>query len=106
MSWIEYTSYKNYPSGELKSIKYECDVNKRIRENDGVNTAWSYRDYMQRNADKIMNYNTKNALTHTNNTLRIINRGYSLNTMQTSDLKRSYLNKTKTVSCPSIPISF
>jgi len=104
MSWIEYTSYKHYPSGELKHINYECSLNKNIRERDGINTAWKYRDYLQSNSNKIINYNTKNSLTQPNpNVLNIVNRGFSY-TLKQSDMKQDYLKRTKTVSCPSIPM--
>jgi hypothetical protein len=99
MSWIEYTSYKNYPSGKLKQTPWECKVNEKIRIEDGLNTSWVYRDYLQKNTNIIINHNTKNALLYCNT--NVINRGYST---YPSDLKQSFLNKTKTnkICCPSI----
>ena len=107
MSWIEYTSFTNYPSRDLKSVHYECNVNKQIQENDGINSSWRHRTYLQKNTEMIINYNTKNALTHCNtNVLNIIDTGYSYNTVQPSDLKRHYLTKERSnVTCPSIPMT-
>ena len=99
MSWVEYTSYKNYPSGKLKETSWECKVNETIRVKDRLNTNWVYRDYLQKNANTIINHNTKNALLGRN---IIINRGYTCS----SDLKQSFLEKEKAskICCPSILI--
>lgn len=100
MSWIEYTSYKYYPSNELKSINYECNVNKEIREKDVIQTCWGHRNYLQRNAEMIIAYNTKNALSPS--VLNIATKSHSSN----SDLKNQYLIKMKSsfITCPSIPM--
>jgi len=100
MSWIEYTSYKNFPNN--LDFNYDCGINRQIRNNDRIKTSWGYREYMQRNANTIIDYNTKNALTNSNrNVLNIVNRGYS--NIQ-SDMKKQYLSKQKIVLCPSIPM--
>jgi hypothetical protein len=49
MSWVEYTSYQNYPSGNIKQLQWECKTNETIRKNDKLNTSWGYRDYLQKN---------------------------------------------------------
>jgi hypothetical protein len=100
MSWVEYTSYQNYPSGNIKQLQWECKTNETIRKNDKLNTSWGYRDYLQKNTNTIINHNTNNALLNGN--MNIINRGYSQNTLYPSDLKQSFLNEKKNIYCPSI----
>jgi hypothetical protein len=106
MSWIEYTSFQNYPSKHLKAINWECDVNQKIINNDNINTAWKRRTYMQNNTKTIINYNTKNSISHlgnnNNNILNITDRGFSYDTMVYSDLKQNYLKKETKITCPSI----
>ena len=99
MSWIEYTSYKNYPSKEVKQIPWQCQLNDIIIKKDGLNTSWGYRDYLQKNSNMIIDHNSKNALLGHNT--NIINRGY---TTYPSDLKQSFLQKEKAnkICCPSI----
>ena len=99
MSWIDYSSYKNYPSGTLKNVNWECKTNETIRTKDNLNTSWDYRNYLQKNSNVIINHNTKNALLCGN--MDIINRGYSRNP---SDLKQSFNDKEKAnkICCPSI----
>jgi len=106
MSWIEYTSFQKYPSKHLKGVLWECDANQKIMTNDNIQTSWSRRNYMQNNATTIINYNTKNSISHlgsdNNNIFNITDRGYSQGTMVYSDLKQNYLKKEVGVSCPSI----
>jgi hypothetical protein len=99
MSWIDYSSYKNYPSGTLKQIPWECNTNETIRIKDKLNTSWNYRNYLQKNSDVITNHNTKNALLCGN--MEVINRGCRRNS---SDLKQSYQEREKAskICCPSI----
>ena len=99
MSWIEYSSYKNYPSKELKQNSWECNTNETIRVKDKLNTSWNHRNYLQKNSNIIINHNTKNALLCEN--MNIVNRGYN---EMPSDLKQSFINKQKAnkICCPSI----
>jgi len=101
MSWIEYSSYKNYPSKDLKQINWECITNDTIRSKDNIKTNWNYRTYLQKNTNVIINHNTKNSLLYGN--INITNRGYD---MYPSDLKKSFINKEKSnkICCPSIAI--
>jgi len=97
MNWSDYASF---PATDILSSR--CNINDEIRRNDKIRTSWGYREYMQRNANTIMDYNTKNALTHSNtNVLNIINRGAPT---VYSDLMSQYLRKQKVVLCPSIPM--
>jgi hypothetical protein len=98
MSWIDYSSYKNYSSGTLKQIPWECNLNETIRTKDQLNTSWGYRNYLQKNSEVIINHNTKNALLNGN--INVINRGYQ----NSSDLKQWFNDKEKAnkICCPSI----
>lgn len=103
MSWIEYTSPIYYPSGQINWV-WECDKNRRINQNDNLNTSWKHRTYLQKNCEVIMNQNTKNAMIDTPQIFSINTRGYSYNTRYPSDLKQAFLKKDPIV-CPSIPMS-
>lgn len=105
MSWIEYNSFENYPSRELKTIPWECDVNEKILANNSIHNSWNKRLYMQFNAESIMNYNTKNSIYNLGNILNIRDIGYSCNTNIYSDLKHDYLKKEKKMACPSIKLN-
>ena len=98
MSWIDYSSCKNYPSGSLKQ-SWECNLNETIRTKDRLNTSWDHRNYLQKNSNVIINHNTKNALLNGN--MDVINRGYTRNL---SDLKQSFDERVKAnkICCPSI----
>ena len=99
MSWIDYSSYKNYPSNALKQLPWECSVNETLRTKDRLNTSWDYRNYLQKNSNVIINHNTKNALLSGN--IDVINRGFS---QKSSDLKQLFNDKEKAskICCPSI----
>jgi len=103
MSWIEYTSPIYYPSGQINCV-WKCDKNRRINQNDNLNTTWKHRTYLQKNCEVIINQNTKNAIIETPQIFNINKRGYSYNTRYPSDLKQSFLNK-EAIVCPSISMS-
>jgi hypothetical protein len=62
---------RNYASWQPEAI-----VNRRIQEKEGINSNWSYRQYLQKNGLQIMKYNSQEACydlglpphTQTNNT--------------------------------------
>ena len=108
MSWIHYTSYKNYPSNpeHYHRPRYN-DISKNI--NQGLPSAWSHREYIQKNANNIMYYNTTMMLKNRDShmcPLNIINRDYSTYSTIPSDLKGEYLTKrTNSLAIvPTIPI--
>ncbi len=47
---------RNYSSWQPEAI-----INQRIQEREGINSNWSYRKYLQNNAEKIMNFNNQDA---------------------------------------------
>jgi hypothetical protein len=47
---------RNYASWQPEAV-----VNNRIQQQEGIKTNWNYRQYLQENGLKIMNYNTKEA---------------------------------------------
>lgn len=47
---------RNYSSWQPDAV-----INERIQEKEGIQSNWSYRQYLQNNAAKIMNFNTREA---------------------------------------------
>jgi hypothetical protein len=98
--------------------------NKKILDDAGIHTNWKYRQYMQKNANQIMKYDTMQAIYSsgnnpytlfnnepTNNTPFLYNSLYDTNNPQygftNSDLKQDYLTKEKMKSrmiAPSISL--
>lgn len=56
--------YFNYPpimndGRNYASWQPEAVVNERIQQNQGIQSNWEYRQYLQNNATQIMSYNTQ-----------------------------------------------
>ena len=47
---------RNYASWQPESV-----INKRIQKEEGIQTNWQYRKFLQNNAKQIMNYNSESA---------------------------------------------
>jgi len=47
---------RNYASWQPDAI-----INKRIQQQEGIHSNWQYRQYLQKNGQKIMNYNSSEA---------------------------------------------
>jgi hypothetical protein len=111
-----------------KGISYNCNnglTNKKIQVDAGIQTNWQYRQYIQKNANDIMKYNTMQTINASgNNPYTILNTEptqntpylyNSLHTEQTSipyrisDLKQNYMTKEQMKSrmiSPSISTNF
>jgi hypothetical protein len=50
------TDGRNYSSWQPDAV-----VNQRIQRQEGINNNWSYRQYLQKNGLKVMQYNTSEA---------------------------------------------
>jgi hypothetical protein len=97
--------------------------NKHILTNTGIQSNWNYRQYMQKNANQIMKYNTMQSIYSSgNNPYTLLNNDTTNNTphlytslhdtnnppikMSNSDLKQNYMTKEQMRSrmiAPSIP---
>lgn len=47
---------RNYASWQPEAV-----INKRIQKEEGIQSNWQYRKFLQNNANQIMNYNTQSA---------------------------------------------
>lgn len=101
-------------------------VNKKIRTEAVINSNWKYRQYMQKNANEIMKYDTMEYINDSGNnpytllnTNPVGNTPYLYNSIhdknnppfgfRNSDLKQSYMTKIQMKSrmiAPSIPTNF
>ena len=101
-------------------------TNQEIQSNSGINSNWDYREYMQKNANQIMKYNTMQSIyTSGNNPYTVLNTNPTNNTphlynsvhdnknplygFRNSDLKQDYTKKEQIKSrmiSPSIPTNF
>ena len=123
--------YTIEPTPELQGQAYslwqpEGSTNKKIQVDTNINSNWKYRQYMQKNANDIMKYNTMQAInTSGNNPYSLLNTNntgsspYLYNSVhdtngplygfRDSDLKQDYMKKiqmkAKMIS-PSIPTNF
>jgi hypothetical protein len=107
--------YTLQPTHELLGKNYglwqpDGLINQKIQVDSSVSSNWKYRQYMQKNANDIMKYNTMQAInTSGNNPYTILNNEPTNNTpylysslhdtsnpsvgTRTSDLKQDFLNK-------------
>ena len=100
----------------------EAVINQQLQKEAGINNYWSYREYLQKNENKIMKYNHMEAIASSGNnpnTYHNINSNYSpfvFNSIHdknkpvvgynNSDLKQSYLSREQLnarLVSPSIP---
>ena len=101
---------QNFQGANYNLWQPEALTNNKIQVNSGINSNWKYRQYMQKNANQIMKYNTMESINNSGNNPYTI-----LNTKQTntsphlyksiydnndltyltknSDLKQDYLKK-------------
>jgi hypothetical protein len=123
--------YTIEPTQELQGTAYslwqpDSSTNKKIQVDTGISSNWKYRQYMQKNANDIMKYNTMQSI-HTSgnnpytllNTKPVGNTPYLYNSVhdtsspaygfRNSDLKQDYMTKEQMKSrmvAPSIPTNF
>ena len=125
---MNHTYYTIDPQQDFQGTSYslwqpEGATNKNIQQDNGIHSNWKYRQYMQKNANQIMKYNTMQTIhdsgnnpysvlnNHiTNNQPHLYNSIHDTNNpeygFRNSDLKQDYMKKqqmkSKMVS-PSIP---
>jgi hypothetical protein len=123
--------YTIEPTPELQGAAYslwqpEGSINRKIQVDSGISSNWKYRQYMQKNANEIMKFNTMQSInTSGNNPYTVLNTKPVENTpylyssihdtsnpaygFRNSDLKQDYITKTQMKSrmiAPSIPTNF
>ena len=123
--------YTIEPTPELQGAAYslwqpEGSTNRKIQVDSGISSNWKYRQYMQKNANEIMKFNTMQSInTSGNNPYTVLNTKSVENTpylyssihdtsnpaygFRNSDLKQDYITKTQMKSrmvAPSIPTNF
>ena len=120
--------YTIEPTQELQGIPYslwqpDSSTNKKIQIDTGISSNWKYRQYIQKNANDIMKYNTMQSINNSgNNPYTILNTQPTENTpylynsihdtskpFRNSDLKQDYMTKQQIKSrliSPSIPTTF
>lgn len=125
--------YTIEPTQELQSTSYNLwqpdgsgSTNRKIQVDTGISSNWNYRQYMQKNANQIMKYNTMQSInTSGNNPYTILNNNnvesnpylytssHDINNpsfgFRNSDLKQDYINKVNMKSrmiAPNIPTNF
>ena len=101
-------------------------TNRKIQVDSGISSNWKYRQYMQKNANEIMKYNTMQSINASgNNPYTILNTSPVENTpylyksvhdtnnpsygFRNSDLKQDYMKKEQMKArmiAPSIPTKF
>ena len=116
---------------ELQGAAYslwqpEGSTNRKIQVDSGISSNWKYRQYMQKNANEIMKYNTMQTINTSGNnpytllnTKPVENTPYLYNSVhdtsspaygfRNSDLKQDYMTKVQMKSrmvAPSIPTNF
>jgi hypothetical protein len=101
---------QNFQGENYNLWQPEALTNNKIQVNSGINSNWKYRQYMQKNANQIMKYNTMESInTSGNNPYTILNTNqtntsphlyksiYDNNDLtyltKNSDLKQDYLKK-------------
>jgi hypothetical protein len=125
------TYYTMEPQQKFQGANYsswqpEAETNNKILVDTGTNSNWKYRQYMQKNANQIMKYNTMETIyTSGNNPYTILNNAptnkspylYSsiydnknpIYGFKNSDLKQDYMSKQQMQArmiAPSIPTNF
>jgi len=125
--------YTIEPTPELQAYSLwqpEGSTNRKIQVDSSISSNWKYRQYMQKNANEIMKYNTMQSInTSGNNPYTVLNTKPVENTpylyssvhdtsnpayefhqfTRNSDLKNDYMTKTQMKSrmvAPSIPTNF
>lgn len=125
-------NYYTLDSTDMRGIKNyssyqpESQVNQIIQQENKLNSSWKYRQYLQKNANDIMKYNTMQYMyTSGNNPHAVTNKTPSNNIpfmyknihdtsspafgLNNSDLKRDYMTKESInvrMIAPTIPTNF
>ena len=125
------TYYTIDPQQEFQGTSYSLwqpgtKTNQKIQTDSGITSNWKYRQYMQKNANQIMKYNTMQTInTSGNNPYSVLNTNPTNNNphlyksthdsshpvygFRNSDLKQDYITKQQMKSkmiSPSIPTNF
>ena len=125
------TYYTMEPQQKFQGANYsswqpEAETNNKILLDTGIKSNWKYRQYIQKNANQIMKYNTMESIyTSGNNPYTILNNTptnkspylYSslydtknpIYGFKNSDLKQDYMSKQQIQArmiSPSIPTNF
>lgn len=123
--------YTIEPTQKVQGIAYnlwqpDSSINRKIQVDSNISSNWKYRQYMQKNANEIMKYNTMQSINSSGNnpytilnTNTIENNPYLYNSIhdtnnpaygfRNSDLKQDYISKIQLKSrmiAPSIPTNF
>lgn len=123
--------YTIEPTQELQGTAYSLwqpdgSTNRKIQVDTGISSNWKYRQYMQKNANEIMKFNTMQSInTSGNNPYTVLNTNPVGNTpylyssihdtskpsygFRNSDLKQDYMTKQQIKArmvAPSIPTNF
>lgn len=123
--------YTIEPNQEFKTTAYsswqpDAKTNQKILVDTGIKSNWQYRQYMQKNANQIMKYNTMESIytsgnnPYTNMNNEPVNTSPYLYTsvhdnssplygLNNSDLKQDYVTNEKMKSrmiAPNIPTNF
>lgn len=126
------TYYTIEPQNQIQGINYSswqptAITNQKILVDTGIQSNWKYRQYMQKNANHIMKYNTMENIYESGNNpyptlntqptnkqpyllsgIHDNNQPQGLNIVN-SDLKQTYLQKEQMKArmiSPSIPVNF
>ena len=64
--------YTIEPTQEIQGLSYGLwqpgfEINKQIKDDTGITSNWKYRQYMQKNANDIMKYNTMQSINASGN---------------------------------------
>ena len=125
------TYYTMEPQQKFQGANYsswqpEALINNKILVDTGINCNWKYRQYIQKNANQIMKYNTMESIyasgnnpytilnnTPTNKSPYLYSSIYDTNNptygFRNSDLKQDYMSKQQIQArmiAPSIPTNF
>lgn len=123
--------YTIEPTQKLQGTSYslwqpEGSTNRKIQVDTGISSNWKYRQYIQKNANDIMKFNTMQSInTSGNNPYTVLNTTPTENKpylyssvydtsnpaygFRNSDLKQDYMTKVQIKSrmiAPSIPTDF
>lgn len=123
--------YTIEPTQELQGTAYNLwqpdgSTNRKIQVDTGISSNWKYRQYIQKNANEIMKFNTMHSInTSGNNPYTLLNTNPVGNTpylyssihdtskppygFRNSDLKQDYMSKQQIKArmvAPSIPTNF
>jgi len=115
-NYFTLTSHNDRNGNDYGTWQPNAKVNQRIHVDTGIASNWKYRQYMQKNAQHIMKYNTMESFQNSGNNPYMSNAFYpSVNTsspaygLRNSDLKQDFLTKENLQFrkvAPTIPTNF